>query len=113
MANKKSAVKFILAAALLSLSLAGRAETILLPIASQGDYLGDMAKPAKGQKQQQISAQFGEPIDISGPSGEPPITRWDYRDFSVYFEGDVVIHSVLKHRRLDSQTNNEPESSTP
>ncbi|MEH6556674.1 MAG: hypothetical protein V7459_05570 [Oceanicoccus sp.] len=113
MENKLSAVKFIVATALISLALVSRAETILLPIASQGDYLGDMAKPAKGQKQQQISSQFGEPMDISGPSGEPPITRWDYRDFSVYFEGDVVIHSVLKHRRLDSQINNGAAASTP
>jgi hypothetical protein len=27
--------------------------------------------------------------------GEPPITRWDYGSYSVYFEYDVVLFSVL------------------
>lgn len=30
--------------------------------------------------------------------GQPPITRWDYRSFSVYFEYDHVINSVLHHQ---------------
>ena len=28
------------------------------------------------------------------PSGKPPITRWDYDGFSVYFEHQHVIHAV-------------------
>jgi len=28
--------------------------------------------------------------------GQPPITRWDYPTFSVYFENDRVIHAVAK-----------------
>lgn len=109
MVNKQPAVKKILAVTLFSLTLVSYAETILLPIAGQGGYLGDMEKPTKGQTQPQINAQFGEPVHIGVPSGKPPITRWDYPDFSVYFEGDVVIHSVLKHRRLDSQVNDGPK----
>ncbi len=109
MGNKQTAASIVLTATLISLSLTSHAETILLPIASQGDYLGDIKKPAKGQKQGQIVAQFGEPIQRSGPSGTPPITRWDYGDFSIYFESDVVIHSVLKHRRLNSPVNDEPK----
>jgi hypothetical protein len=27
--------------------------------------------------------------------GAPPITRWDYPNFSVFFEGDRVIHAVV------------------
>ena len=103
MANKHIAINIVLFATLMALTGISQAETILLPVASQGNYLGEITKPVKGQKQQQISHQFGTPIHTSGPAGTPPITRWDYRDFSVYFEGDVVIHSVLKHRRLDSQ----------
>ena len=26
--------------------------------------------------------------------GQPPITRWDYPHFSVFFEKDRVIHAV-------------------
>ena len=106
MANKHIAINIVLFATLMALTGISQAETILLPIAGQGDYLGEIIKPVKGQKQQQISHQFGTPIHTSTPTGTPPITRWDYPDFSVYFEGDVVIHSVLKHRRLDSQATN-------
>jgi hypothetical protein len=30
--------------------------------------------------------------------GQPPITRWDYASYSVYFEYDRVIDSV-RHRQ--------------
>ena len=30
--------------------------------------------------------------------GNPPITRWDYREFSVYFEHTHVINSVRHHQ---------------
>jgi hypothetical protein len=29
--------------------------------------------------------------------GDPPITRWVYDRFTVYFENDRVIHSVVHH----------------
>jgi hypothetical protein len=28
--------------------------------------------------------------------GAPPITRWDYADFSVFFEHNLVIHAVAR-----------------
>jgi hypothetical protein len=27
--------------------------------------------------------------------GEPPISRWDYPAYSVFFEGPFVIHTVV------------------
>ena len=36
---------------------------------------------------------------VGGASAQqPPITRWDYPSFSVYFEHDKVIHAVAKHQ---------------
>lgn len=75
------------------------AETITIPIANQGNYLGNVDKPVTGQKKRSVQAKYGQPMASSGPSGEPPITRWDYENFSVYFESETVIHSVLKHRK--------------
>jgi hypothetical protein len=40
---------------------------------------------------------FGEPQKQAPAVGDPPITRWIYQDFTVYFEYDRVIHAV-KHR---------------
>ena len=45
---------------------------------------------------------FGERFGLADEEhpavGHPPITRWDYRSFSVYFEYDHVINSVLHHQ---------------
>jgi len=29
--------------------------------------------------------------------GDPPISRWEYNGFSVYFEHDLALHSVIHH----------------
>ena len=39
------------------------------------------------------------PQDIKGPVGEPPISQWHYQDFVVYFEGNRVIHAVVKQHK--------------
>ena len=44
------------------------------------------------------AAHLGLQAEEHQPVGQPPITRWDYREFSVYFEYDHVINSVRHHR---------------
>ena len=56
-----------------------------------------MELPANGLTQAEVRAAYGEPASTQGPVGDPPITRWDYSDFSVFFEHDKVVHSVV-HR---------------
>jgi len=54
----------------------------------------------------QVRAQFGapektlppDPATAQGPL-KPPIVRWIYPDFDVYFERGYVIHTVLTHPR--------------
>lgn len=50
--------------------------------------------PARGMTMAAVEKQFGEPADRHPTVGQPPITRWDYHGFSVFFERDRVIHSV-------------------
>ena len=45
-----------------------------------------------------VLERFGLADEEHKPVGQPPITRWDYREFSVYFEYDHVINSVRQHR---------------
>ena len=90
-----------------------RAETILIPINSQGADLRGIKLPTTGEIQQSIREQYGEPDSISGPTGKPPISRWNYRQFSVYFESDRVIHSVLKHQRQSSSDSTSETSPEP
>ena len=51
--------------------------------------------PARGSTMQSVESKFGTPVSKHGAVGKPPITRWDYPTFSVFFENDRVIHSVL------------------
>lgn len=74
------------------------AETITIPIASQAQELQGVERPARGASKQQIEHKFGKPINWTDPVGKPPITQWEYENFSVFFEYDHVIHSVLKHK---------------
>ena len=52
--------------------------------------------PQKSSTMNQVRSQYGDPLNEHGAVGEPPITRWDYADFIVYFEHQHVITTVLK-----------------
>ena len=51
--------------------------------------------PANGLSKAEVERRFGEPLQRSATVGDPPITRWTYDGYSVYFEYDLVIDSVL------------------
>ena len=51
-------------------------------------------RPARGQTMAAVEAKFGAPQGRHDAVGTPPITRWDYAAFSVYFEKDRVIDAV-------------------
>ncbi len=53
-------------------------------------------KPTRGMTQQSVEASFGAPQSARDAIGEPPITRWEYANFVVFFEFDRVIHAVSK-----------------
>jgi hypothetical protein len=41
-----------------------------------------------------VEARFGVPASRGAAVGQPPITRWTYPNFTVYFEYDHVVHAV-------------------
>jgi hypothetical protein len=57
--------------------------------------------PQNGFTMSQIRQQYGNPVSELPAVGDPPITRWDYDGFSVYFEYDLVLHSVV-HRAANN-----------
>jgi hypothetical protein len=63
-----------------------------------------MAVPNNGQTQSEVEAAFGAPKDKSGPVGDPPITRWTYEHWSVYFEFDRVLFTVLNKGEVVATT---------
>lgn len=80
-----------------------------IPLALQGDSF-----PEKGLDMEQVKAQFGSPLKENPAIGKPAIIRWDYGDYSVYFENQFVIHSVPHQRKLGAAKTkeNKPEVKT-
>ncbi len=54
-----------------------------------------MDRPKGGLTMGEVEKRFGAPLNRHPTVGQPPITRWDYTGFSVFFEHDRVIHSVV------------------
>jgi hypothetical protein len=79
------------------------AETIKIPVGTQSSTTNQLALPATGATKTHVKSQFGEPIKESTPKGNPPISHWEYAEFTVYFERDHVIHSVAKPKLHDSK----------
>ncbi|MET0496899.1 MAG: hypothetical protein ABW106_01375 [Steroidobacteraceae bacterium] len=51
-------------------------------------------RPARGMTMQKVEAAFGAPASRVPAIGSPPISRWEYPGFVVFFEHDHVIHTV-------------------
>ncbi len=69
------------------------AETVNMDGASAGSSDG---RPSRGMTQASVESKYGSPVATDAAVGEPPITRWEYADFVVFFEYDKVIHAVVK-----------------
>ena len=55
-----------------------------------------LSLPQRGLSMAAVEEQFGPPASIVEAIGQPPITRWIYPDFTVYFEDIYVIHPVAR-----------------
>lgn len=55
--------------------------------------------PTIGMNTANVYAQHGEPSSRTRTVGNPPISSWSYDTFTVYFEGDHVIHSVPHNKK--------------
>lgn len=81
---------------------------LLAPLPSQADTLliervhaaQGVSLPTRGSSMAQVRARFGAPALKFAPVGggsrqTPPIIRWQYENFSVYFENSHVVNAVL------------------
>lgn len=55
--------------------------------------------PDRGITKERVRARLGDPNREVPAVGEPPISRWVYDEFTVYFEHDRVLHSVKRRER--------------
>lgn len=97
--NSKRLATFALT---MALSVAGPAVADVLLIESI-ESAPAISTPVRGQTMDEVRASFGNPVTehptVSTEGGlfQPPITRWEFENYSVYFENDVVIRSVIHH----------------
>ncbi len=52
--------------------------------------------PSRGMSMERVESTFGAPTHRVPAVGQPPITRWEYPGFVVYFENSTVLHTVIK-----------------
>ena len=83
-----------------------------MPPASETPARRAISMPEHGMKMAEVERRYGKPRmkhAAVGKSGTrtPPITRWDYPDFSVFFEYSTVLHSVEPDRPAAIQNKDE------
>lgn len=92
-----------LAAAPLLLTTPAHAETLRMKVAQEQH----MNLPHNGMTMAQVKSEYGAPLKILPTRGgsskfQPPIHRWEYTKYIVYFQNTRVIHSVLRTPGPDS-----------
>ena len=75
--------------------VAGLAQADILAIDSGLAVKESDSTPPRGMTMSEVATKFGSPASKVPAVGTPPISRWEYPGFVVYFEGDHVIHSVV------------------
>ncbi len=94
-------LKFVLGAApLLAALLASAVHADTFDVRKNADRSNRADVPRRGMSMAQVERLFGAPIDKMPTAGgdaprHPPINRWRYNGYTVYFERDRVIHSVV------------------
>ncbi|MBT5229247.1 MAG: hypothetical protein HOM11_03110 [Methylococcales bacterium] len=84
---------------LLAFSPISHADTLLLDVLGEtpANTEAGLLRPTKGMTDKQVLRKFGEPLTKAGEIGYPPIISWKYDKFTVYFEFELVITTVV-HR---------------
>jgi hypothetical protein len=91
------AVSLALGAAPLLLPAPARAESLRMKVQQEQHY----NMPRRGMTMAQVKREYGAPLKVLPTRGgsskhQPPIHRWEYAQYIVYFEYSHVIHSVLR-----------------
>jgi len=86
----------LLLALSLGMAMSVGAQNMDMSATDRSATFNEPGKPTRGMTQQAVEASYGAPQDVRAPIGDPPITRWEYANFVVFFEYDKVIHAVSK-----------------
>lgn len=83
-----------------SLPQVAHAERGAEPAALQHGVYKRTAYPRRGASMQQVRKRFGKPQSVKVSQGKvkrkwPKITTWNYGTYTVYFERNRVLHTVI------------------
>lgn len=92
-------LKQITAAGILLIGLSTNlfAEEINMPANENQSSEFSIQLPGRGMSMEMVQKRFGEASETFSSVGEPPITKWSYKTFTVYFESQFVIHAVVNN----------------
>jgi hypothetical protein len=88
---------FLLVSAAAALALSGPSLSDELQVPNPAASSGT---PTSGMSMDKVEAKYGAPTRRvpavgGGSAAQPPITRWEYPGFTVYFENNHVVHTVV------------------
>jgi len=66
-----------------------------LLVANNSFAVQNNSVPHNNQLMSDVLAKFGQPLKKLAAVGQPPVSRWQYRGYMVYFEYKRVITTVL------------------
>lgn len=69
-----------------------------------GGVVAKAPAATRGMTMSQVEQKFGAPVNKLAAVGDPPIARWEYAEYTVYFEHHLVLTSVI-NRGNDSTPN--------
>jgi hypothetical protein len=95
--NHRSLAFFVAAVGSFAAGNLAHAEVLLMDRVKQEH---GMNAPARGMSMAQVESRYGAPMNKEDPRGgdtrlHPVINRWVYPEYTVYFERDRVISSVM------------------
>jgi hypothetical protein len=96
MSQYKILIVPVMLSALFGLPTLATADTLSI-INQPANTADGVKRPGRGLTKQQVESSFGSPLEKKPAVGEPPISRWVYDKYTVYFEHEYVIHSAV-HR---------------
>ena len=89
---RQKCLAFIVTAALSALSTVYAESLIVENIDKSNAALTE--RPRRGMSMDTVESNWGTPVNKRSGIGDPPISRWQYSTFVVYFEYSHVIHAV-------------------
>jgi len=81
--------------ALIMLSPFGLQADVLKIEGGEAQVITNANVPTRGMTKSEVRKRYGEPSSKKAAVGQPPISRWDYPGYSVFFEHHIVLHTVV------------------